>query len=308
MAYPTVAWSEAAPAGTDYIRDGDNRIRELKVQLREIIDVDHVISSSGSGDTWGNHNQVTLIEAADIGSGAEGIPILGAQTVTKPELCYTDEDDNDVILTDEGKIALQNGRLPNDSYLIGRNNADDGDVNILKVNTSDEVEVGADLVVGGTITPTGNILPNALLLEETTAPTTAENFGALYTKNDGDQTELYFREESDGDEVQITNAGVLANTLDLTLSDIEDYATSTSSSTSKNQKDLKVCYGNLTADGSGVAVTNLPFTSSSSYRVFTNFASNSENYETGVVKNSGSQFTVYKSQGTSNVDWIAIGV
>lgn len=41
-------------------------------------------------------------------------------------------------------------RLTNDGDLTGRNNADDGDVNILKVNTSDEVEFGADLALGST--------------------------------------------------------------------------------------------------------------------------------------------------------------
>ena len=48
---------------------------------------------------------------------------------------------------------------------------------------------------------------DGVLLTEATAPTTAANVGALYTKNDGTQTELYFREESSGDEVQLTSGG-----------------------------------------------------------------------------------------------------
>lgn len=47
----------------------------------------------------------------------------------------------------------------------------------------------------------------AILLNEDTAPTTIANQGGVYTKNDGTQTELYFKEESDGDEVQITKGG-----------------------------------------------------------------------------------------------------
>ena len=37
--------------------------------------------------------------------------------------------------------------------------------------------------------------------------TTGANEGALYTKNSGSQTELYFREENNGDVVQITSNG-----------------------------------------------------------------------------------------------------
>lgn len=141
MSVPTVALNEATPAGGDYIRGGDDRIREYKLQVREILEVDHNFPPSGQSAQAGYHKQIHLTEAADIGTGATGYPILGAQTVVAPELCYTDEADNDVIITDAGKIALQNARLPNNTYLIARNNADDGNINIFKVNTSDELEI-----------------------------------------------------------------------------------------------------------------------------------------------------------------------
>lgn len=48
---------------------------------------------------------------------------------------------------------------------------------------------------------------------EGTAPSTAANTGAVYTKDSGGQPELFFREESDGDEVQLTKSGVVAATL-----------------------------------------------------------------------------------------------
>lgn len=103
MTIPTVALNEATPAGSDFIRDGDNRITENKTQNREILEVDHEYPSSGQSATAGQHKQVTLQEAADIGTGAEGVPILGAQTIDgKAELVFTDEDDNDIQLTDAG--------------------------------------------------------------------------------------------------------------------------------------------------------------------------------------------------------------
>jgi hypothetical protein len=44
-------------------------------------------------------------------------------------------------------------------------------------------------------------------LPEGTAPATAAGQGALYTRDTAGQPELYFREESSGDEVQLTDAG-----------------------------------------------------------------------------------------------------
>lgn len=201
MSVPTVSYSEATPAGTDYIRVGDNRIRELKTQFREIIAVDHKMDSSGQGATWGYHNQITLIEQANLGTGAEGVPLLGAQTMGgKAELVFTDEDDNDIQLTSGGKIMLDSGRLSNNTNLTGRNAADGADVNILKVNASDIVEFPTESLFSGILSA------GQLILQEVAAPTTAANEGGLYTKNDGDQTELYFRGESDGDETQITDS------------------------------------------------------------------------------------------------------
>jgi len=97
---PSVSWSELTPAGSDARSAGDNRIRELKTQIREVIAVDHEFASSGVSATAGQHKQVTLQESADIGSGATGYPILGAQTVAgAPELMYTTEADVDIQIT-----------------------------------------------------------------------------------------------------------------------------------------------------------------------------------------------------------------
>ena len=100
MAVPTVSWSETTPAGSDNIALGDNRIRELKTQLREVIAVDHDMDSTGQDAAWGQHKKVTFQEAVDIGSGATGVPILGAQTVSgTPVLMYTTEADVDIQIT-----------------------------------------------------------------------------------------------------------------------------------------------------------------------------------------------------------------
>ena len=105
MTIPSVSWNENSPAGTDSITLGDNRIREMKSQIREVMDIDHKFASSGQDADNGKHDQVSLLEKADIGTGAEGKPILGAQTVNgKAELMFTDEDDNDIQLTKAGVV------------------------------------------------------------------------------------------------------------------------------------------------------------------------------------------------------------
>lgn len=105
MAVPTTAWNESSPAGSDNVSSGDDRIREMKTQIREVIDVDHDFPSSGNAADNGQHKKVTLQEQANLGTGAEGVPILGAQTVGgKAELVFTDEDDNDVQITKAGYL------------------------------------------------------------------------------------------------------------------------------------------------------------------------------------------------------------
>jgi hypothetical protein len=106
MTVPTVSWDETSPAGSDNISAGDNRIRELKTQIREVVNVDHDFPSSGQDSGNGQHKQVTLQEQADIGSGATGKCVLGAQTVVEPELVYTNESDTDIQLTNEGKLSF----------------------------------------------------------------------------------------------------------------------------------------------------------------------------------------------------------
>jgi len=61
---------------------------------------------------------------------------------------------------------------------------------------------------GGTLTGITDLSAAYLSLpEQVTGPTTASSEGAVYTKDVSGQPELFYREESDGDEIQLTNAG-----------------------------------------------------------------------------------------------------
>lgn len=105
MSVPTISWDETSPAGSDAMSTVDNRLREFKTQVREVIGVDHDFPSSGQDTDVGQHLQVTLQEQADLGTGAVNATILGSQTVSgKGELVYTDEDDNDIQITKAGVL------------------------------------------------------------------------------------------------------------------------------------------------------------------------------------------------------------
>jgi hypothetical protein len=202
MTTPTTSWSESTPAGSDNVSAGDNRIRELKTQIRQVVDADHRFDSSGQSTAMGYHNQCHLLESADIGTGADGIPILGAQTIDSvPELVYTTEDDVDLQLTSKGYLDLGSARLDNNESIVASDNAGTGTVNLIKANTSDQAEIGAT-----------SLHSNGLVLPEVTSTATAANQISLYSKNDGTQSELYMREESNGDEVQITKGGAVNST------------------------------------------------------------------------------------------------
>lgn len=104
---PTTSWDETSPSGSQSVSLGDDRIRELKTQIREVIDVDHDFPSSGQATDIGQHKRCTFQEQVDLGTGAVGTTILGSQTVgSKGELCYTDEDDNTIQFSNQGTPLL----------------------------------------------------------------------------------------------------------------------------------------------------------------------------------------------------------
>ena len=99
MGVPTTTWDETAPAGSANISQGDNRIRELKTQLREVIAVDHEMTSTQSAATGGQHKKMTLQTTSNLGTGASSASILGVQgTAASGQLVWTTEADSDIVV------------------------------------------------------------------------------------------------------------------------------------------------------------------------------------------------------------------
>lgn len=157
MTIPATSWDETAPSGSDNLSQGDNKIRELKAQIREVVDIDHQFNSSGQDADNGKHTQVSLLEQADLGTGAEGKPILGAQTTDgRAELMFTNEDNTDIQITDGAFLGGDSTNF-----------------------TTNDVHVDGTLYSGGTdildkIYPVGSIYTNAAV---STNPGTLLGFG-----------------------------------------------------------------------------------------------------------------------------------
>lgn len=237
---PTTAWDETSPAGSDNISQGDNKIRELKTQIREVINVDHDFPSSGQDTDVGQHKKVTLQEQDDLGTGDVGATILGSQTVGgKGELVYTDEDDNDIQLTSGGSIGSATTDIigndcdldgaihaddisidTNDTYITSKDAAGTGTVDLIKANSSDipVIPDGAQLATSGAPTEDAGIankkyvddkvqdMPDGL----SRAAVTLYGNGA-YSSNNGQYSYLSIGKNSSGQLVMasgVANSGV----------------------------------------------------------------------------------------------------
>lgn len=95
-------------------------------------------------------------------------------------------------------------------------------------------------------------------------------------------------------------------------SDVYDYGTGTSSPTLRNHSTIKIAYGSVAIGNSTTLnITNLPFTSTSSYFVSLthNYDNNNDTSSLHATIISGSSFKIYNTNALSfSVFWIAIGV
>lgn len=210
---PTTSYDPTSPAGNQAISLGDDAIRLLKVQIQEVINVDHDFPSSGQAADNGQHKQVTLQEQADLGTGAVGATILGSQTVSgKGELCYVDEDDNTIQLTNQGTpiainaLSAKTTPVASDAFMLN----DSADSNkTKKITLSDILKV---------MYPVGTVLTFGV----STNPNTLFGFGTwtaiagrVIVGIDAGQTEFDTLNETGGEKTHLltsSESGVPAHT------------------------------------------------------------------------------------------------
>jgi hypothetical protein len=221
---PIVSWNESDPADSDAFSEGDDRIREMKKQLREILEEDHVIESSGKGSTWGYHKKATLIEqgsdeyVVDATNNKLDFDIGGSElTATIGSATYTDMGDTQA---DAGSLckAIYDAIVAAEAvgtYTVVHDGAkmtitrSAGELNLLwKTGTN-----GAD----GTDVHIGTLVGYSDLADDTGAltytadyvvgdPAAVADTFLLYTKQVNSKCELFFQDE-DANTMQLTSAG-----------------------------------------------------------------------------------------------------
>ena len=245
------------------------------VDLEAQLDVLHSWVNDALDETSGHKHDGTSNEGPKIDTGG-----IAADAIENAQIA-------------DNAVKAENIELQNTSPLVGRNAADTGDVPLISADANDEVLMG-----------------NGVVLPEVNVPVTGVNQGAVYVKNDGTQTELFFGEESAGDEVQITKGGAVKGVSDATL-DIEDYGTSGSTGTAKTPGNVFIRYGRISVGAqTTVTLTNLPFASTSSYVVVITPEKVYGNSVFGSVieKVSGSSVKIGNSLASiTTIGWYAIG-
>lgn len=142
------------------------------------------------------------------------VVVTGAQ-VTKSILPQSPSDNqhlqydsNTSLWLNSNEIDINSGTI--DGVTIGASSAPTvtnlGTVTTADINggTIDGTTIGATSATTGKFT---TVTGNSAHFNETTAPATSASQGAIYTKDTSGQPELFYREESSGDEVQMTTGG-----------------------------------------------------------------------------------------------------
>ncbi len=139
-------YDTSTPAGGNSPTEADDRMREIKAGIQERENVDHYWPLTGtevSDVDTGEHRKIlfhapiaaTPTVAADHGD-------LRIKDVSgKAELHWTDEDENEIQLTDAGTVNLTSpailGVLANDTYFTAVDNAGTGTIDLIKAGTND---------------------------------------------------------------------------------------------------------------------------------------------------------------------------
>ena len=113
----TKTWNEAAPAGGDNPRSGDDEIRDLKFALRERLAQDHYFLAAEAGSTdIGFHKKTTyLVQGAAPAAKANAYITYGLDVGGICELHGKDENSKVVQFTSDGNLV---GVMPSGAVIL----------------------------------------------------------------------------------------------------------------------------------------------------------------------------------------------
>lgn len=162
---------EATPPNTQNASQGAQRIRELKLDIRERLDLDHIMDDDDTND--GRHRHVALVEqSSDPGNLTDKGFLYTKEVDSLTELFYEDDAGTVFQVTSDGKLLL-----------LGTNNS----------WTKGQAVAEVEITYGATITPDAS-LSNAFWCDLTgnviLAPPSAPKSGQVLT--------LLFKQDATG--------------------------------------------------------------------------------------------------------------
>lgn len=173
MPYDGSAWNETTPTNATISNEIDDVERDTKIAVRSRMVVEHLWpSSQAATNEAGLHRYITL--AAQ--TAMPGL-VVGTNTQVGALYCSTAAGNPLMYVYTSGSamMIVASGGILNNTF--------------------------------GTITVGTSFVSNMIINSVSTGSVTATNQGALYIKSTGTQSELFFREELSGDEVQLTTLG-----------------------------------------------------------------------------------------------------
>jgi hypothetical protein len=299
------------PAGTRARSLGDDDIREFKRLEVERQAVDHDRRDDEGGaektvtptGTIGYHKKATLLVRSSAESEVANAVVLYAKDdASTAELYVTDEAGNIISLTQKGFLRITSGRLNYNYWLNSWNAATNAVVELIRATTGNIPEITKGAILSGSDAPTVDAgiankkyVDDSIVVNtetEKTVPVAAdlvlvEDSAAAYTRKKMQYSNLW--------------------------GSLRDYASSASASTAKTLKDIKVCWGYITATKSTTTtISNLPFTSATTYTVqltLNNDSTDDIAFRFKATRDSGAAFHIRCTDDSHDhaVYWLAIG-
>ena len=160
-------WDEANPTDSDYAYQIDDYMRQLREDVAERLEDMFYGFTAGENTYEASAKYLQLHEQASVSTPSSNYGRLYAKDVSGvAELHYLDDRGHEKQLTNGGKLNIAAAdiaadlinetkiRLQNNANLTARNAAGDDDVNLIKANASDLVEIPDGAVLASSAAPT----------------------------------------------------------------------------------------------------------------------------------------------------------
>lgn len=210
-------WEQKHPQDTEDASLGDDRIRNLKTDIGErLVDLLYGFNTAdGSGDeaTSGIKKLNLKQQSSDPTVATDQITLYAKNVDGNTEIFAKDEAGNVKQLTTGGKLKCIAGdyaadsidqddiQLGKNSYLVGKNNAGDGEIDLIKANASDVPEIKVGAVLSADTAPASDpAIANKKYVDDSQTPRCRMYLNGNQTITDATETIIAFNAETYDDD------------------------------------------------------------------------------------------------------------